>query len=83
MRHLISLPLVTLALLFVAGCSPSELVVDEVAVVDTNDADDALTEEVEHPFDIIVAGMSAQGATGAEAAWAKERPTLLLFAASW
>ena len=82
MRHLISLPLVTLGLIFVAGCSPSVEVVEKVAVVDANDAESEDFVEVEHPFDIIVAGMSAQGAAGAEAAWAKERPTLLLFAAS-
>ena len=82
MRNLISLQLVTLGLIFVAGCSPLVEVVEEVAVVDASDAESGEFVEVEHPFDVIVAGMSARGAAGAEAAWAKERPTLLLFAAS-
>ena len=34
-------------------------------------------------FQKIVAGFSGKTVADAEAAWAEQRPTLLLFAASW
>ena len=39
--------------------------------------------ELENAYDGIVARFAGKGMADAEAAWAEQRPTLLLFSASW
>jgi hypothetical protein len=78
----VSLTLGAMLLMLTAGCSPTETVVETV-VVDQEALDNESEAEPADPFEVIVAGMNARGAAGAEEAWAKDRPTLLLFAASW
>ena len=69
----------------VPGCSETEVVERHVVVEKTDhDTSDHVEKAGEDdPYDGIVAGIAARGSKGAAEAWAKERPTLLLFAASW
>lgn len=77
-----ALPLFTLALFVSAACS-EKVTVEQTILVEQDTPEDAQPPARNDAFSRVVAGISEKGSGAAESAWAEQRPTLLLFAASW
>ena len=85
MTRMFTIPALAIAIAFTAACSEPEVAAPDVVEPETADVapDVAPVVKPEDLYDGVVAAIEDKGVSAAEAAWAKQRPTLLIFAASW